>query len=71
MVASNVVYDIKAACEAQDKMCDERKLPHFAPLSGTCFYCGKNIYADGGISVKEASTRLITGCPYCGRSYCE
>lgn len=43
----------------------------FAPSSGRCYRCKKQIYADGGISVEEASTRFITGCPYCHFSYVE
>ena len=41
----------------------------FAPSDGRCYCCGKQIYADGGISVEEASTELTTGCPFCHRSF--
>lgn len=29
---------------AQRKHCEEKQLPHFAPRSGNCFRCKKNIY---------------------------
>lgn len=54
---------------AQQKYAKEKKLPLFAPLSGKCWSCGRNIY--NAISLEEASTRLITGCPYCHRTYCD
>ena len=64
-------YNSELAHKAQCDLCDRRKLPHFAPLDGICFYCGGNIYTDGGVSVEEAGKRLITSCPLCRRSYCE
>lgn len=54
---------------AQKKYCDEHKLPMFAPASGYCFNCGAYIYE--AITLKEAGSRLITGCPYCRMSYCD
>lgn len=65
------MYNIEEACKAQDDYCEKHELPHFAPWNGSCFYCGKNIYQDGGVSVQEAKTKLITGCPWCRMSYCE
>lgn len=73
-------FDIKKACEAQAKLCREEEYPHFAPFSGTCWDCNRNIYTkiynerwntNSGISVEKASTSLITGCPHCHRSYCD
>lgn len=62
-------YNQTKANIEQERYCDEHKFPHFAPRTGTCWCCGKNIYAEGGISVEEAGLRLITGCPFCHRSY--
>lgn len=64
-------YNVKEACEAQDKYVNEIKAPHFAPFDGVCWSCGRNIYWENGYSVEEASKRLITGCPFCSRSYCD
>lgn len=72
-------YNIKKACDAQYAYCEAQELPHFAPPDGFCYYCGKNIYSPWrrqngrayGISVEEASERLITNCPHCARSFCE
>ncbi len=57
----------------------------FAPKDGRCFCCKQQIYsADGqaslggrrptgrkveGISVEQARKSLVTGCPFCHRSY--
>lgn len=63
-------YDINKAVEAQKKFCEENELPNFAG-NGVCFSCGRNVYDDGGYSVEYASERLVTGCPYCLRSFCD
>lgn len=41
----------------------------FAPSTGICYRCRKQIYSEGGISVKEAGTDLTTGCPFCHASF--
>lgn len=56
----------------------------FAPNHGHCFWCHQQIYsAEGqvflggrptgreveGISVEQARKSLVTGCPFCHRSY--
>ena len=73
------MYDIQKSCEAQEQYCYEHDVPHFAPVSGLCFHCGRNIYelhqwADGhqsGITFEGAQTGHITGCPHCNFSFCE
>lgn len=55
--------------EAQSKLCKDKKFPHFAPHDGKCYRCGKQIYDK--ITLERASSDLITGCPQCGRSYCD
>jgi predicted nucleic acid-binding Zn-ribbon protein len=42
--------------------------PAFAPSDGICWACHRQIY--DRISLETASTELITGCPFCNRSYC-
>lgn len=61
------IKKIMGKIEAQKKMCKEEKVPLFAPPDGLCFNCGKQIY--NLISMEEASSELITHCPYCGRAY--
>lgn len=79
-------YDSEKANKAQIKYCAEKGLPHFAPKRH-CHWCGRDIYqliehternwdgscytAISGISVEEASTTLVTGCPHCHRSFCD
>jgi len=74
----NQTFDSVKACEAQAKLCKENNFPHFAPLSGVCYKCGRNIYRQienagykSGHSIEKASSELITGCPHCHISYCE
>lgn len=70
------MYDIDKARKAQREYCDKNHLPHFAPYDGCCFRCGRNIYSPVkypkytvGITVEEAGSTLITGCPFCSASY--
>lgn len=80
----NTDYDIELAKKAQKEYCQNTKSPHFAPGSGNCWSCKKNIYTrieykgrDGiktyvsGITVESAGNSLVTGCPHCNRSYCD
>jgi hypothetical protein len=72
-------YNTIEAVKAQHAYCDEIEAPYFAPSDGRCYHCGANIYRapnpehniTPGISVKEASTRLVTGCPFCHYSFVE
>lgn len=65
------IFDIPAAVDAQKEYCEKNNYPHFAPSNGICWCCGKNIYSVDGISVERAANNLITGCPFCHRSYCD
>lgn len=67
------------AAKAQSDYCDRQECPMFAPRDGICYRCGRNIFlptngshgAVFGITVEQAGTRLITGCPHCNYSYVE
>ena len=66
------------ARKAQADLCKTKQYPHFAPTSGICYNCKKNIYEQidrgtykTGISVESATSSLITGCPHCNRTYCD
>lgn len=80
---TGATYDPIEAAKAQERYCDEHEIPIFAPRNGWCASCGRNIYEPYkvhsfgeksmrvfGISVKEAGSRLITGCPHCNRTFC-
>lgn len=56
---------IEEAKKAQERLCGEKQLPLFAPYSGVCWSCGRQIYEE------LDGTSHVTGCPYCHRSYCE
>ncbi|MEG0471300.1 MAG: hypothetical protein RR588_03100 [Solibacillus sp.] len=74
-------FNVLESTKAQAEYCTENKAPHFAPKSGVCWNCNKNIYQEhpnkynpnimSGISVEEAKKQLVTGCPHCNRSYCD
>lgn len=71
-------FDIEASKAAQKKLQQEKGWPDFAPASGICYDCKRQIYAEletgygkTGISLERASSELITGCPHCHHSYCE
>jgi hypothetical protein len=62
-------YDVEKAIEGQKLYWAATGAPQFAPSNGICFSCKEQIY--NRISVKEATTKLVTGCPYCNRSWCD
>ena len=73
------MFDTSKAIQAQEKLCEEKGYPHFAPRDGRCWSCRRNIYEEyerpsgykTGVQVEKASTELITGCPHCNRTYCD
>ena len=54
--------------QAQEEYCERKNVSFFAPKD-YCYACRKNIWKK--ITIEEASTELITGCPYCAYSYCD
>jgi hypothetical protein len=77
-------YNIDKSVNAQKEYVKETQSPHFAPTSGRCWSCSKNIYKEyshinlytqseysTGIDVEQAGRALVTGCPHCNRSYCD
>jgi hypothetical protein len=40
--------EISTCKAAQSNYCAKKRLPHFAPASGNCYRCGKNIYQNMG-----------------------
>lgn len=53
----------------QEEYCKKKQIPFFAPKTESSWCCGRNIWAK--ISKDKASSDLVTGCPYCCRSYVE
>lgn len=50
------MFDSYKASEAQEKYCEEKKAPHFAPNKNVqfkCYRCGQNIFASVGHPVVE------------------
>jgi hypothetical protein len=71
-------YNVQESIAAQRKFCEQEGYPHFAPRSGVCYRCRRNIYElsnhrgfETGIDVESAAKELVTGCPHCNRSYCD
>lgn len=61
---------IKQAAKMQSVWCKSHSVTRFAPDSGICFVCGRQIYDTPEMQAK-AGKQLITGCPHCSWSYCE
>lgn len=59
--------NIQKKIKAQEGYCKDNKVPFFAPKTGKCFKCHKQIFEK--ITLEEASNELITGCPFCNYSY--
>jgi len=47
--------DIKSCREAQSRYCKETQAPHFAPGSGQCWTCHRNIYQNHGWNIEGES----------------
>jgi len=78
METTKQTFDISEAIKAQRKYLNKKQFPHFAPTSGGCFNCRKNIYHQitnngrtTGFSVETAGSTHVTYCPHCNRSYCD
>ena len=69
LIHNKSVSTIPIKIMAQKEYCKETGAPHFAPASGMCWSCNRQIYNE--IDVVRAANSLITGCPYCHRSYCD
>ena len=59
-------YSRSEKIAAQSKHAREVNAPMFAPKE-RCWSCGGDLWAR--ITYEKASTRLITGCPLCNRSF--
>ena len=68
-----MTYNIPEAIKAQEQFCDKNEYPCFAPDNGIYSENGRTRYGrkTHGISVESAGNYLITGCPFCSRSYCD
>ncbi len=53
--------------KAQKEYCERTKTPFFAPTNGICWRCGRQIFTE--INLERAGNSLVTGCPFCHRSY--
>ncbi len=51
--------------QEQADYCKRTGSPHFAPSTGLCWSCGKDITDDSW------KNTLITGCKFCNRSFCD
>ena len=51
-------YDITKAAAAQAKYCRETSFPYFAPSTGSCFKCKRNIYERVGWRNEYSPNRI-------------
>ncbi|WP_027633352.1 hypothetical protein [Clostridium hydrogeniformans] len=74
-IKEKTIEEIRNCMRIQKELCEEKGYPNFAPSSGTCWKCNRNIYQSYQIrerkSIGETGERLVTGCPHCFRSYCD
>ncbi len=61
--------EVKEKIKLQAEYQKRTHSPDFAPSDGVCWSCNRQIYEV--LSKEYVSTRLITGCPLCHRSYCD
>jgi len=53
---------------AQKNLCKEKKSPMFMPSDGICWKCNGDITT---VWAERMKREVITGCPFCCRSYCD
>lgn len=64
----DALFEHREACyKAQLAFCEAQKVPFFVPPSGVCYACRQNVYDRHTIG--GAGTHLITGCPFCHKSF--
>lgn len=68
MMTSSVQAWREELVKAQEEHANKTNAPLFMPMKGFCWECSGDIAIAKGESMR---TELITGCPYCCRSYCE
>lgn len=59
--------EINEKINAQKEYLRENKIPQFAPPDGICYWCHQQIYEK--ITLEKASSKSITGCPFCLYSF--
>jgi len=60
--------ELEARIAAQEKFCEDNDYQRFAPKRGICYHCKQQIYDK--ISLEQAGSDYITGCPFCHWSFC-
>lgn len=63
--------EVQMYVTAQEAFCQKVRAPMFAPKSGVCPYCAREIFGGEGYAMSYAGRQLITGCPFCSRSFCD
>lgn len=58
---ANQMYNSILAVQKQKELCKEKGYPHFAPKSGRCWRCNRNIYEPVEHERKNWKTGEITG----------
>lgn len=85
MEKENILLVVKSNQQLQEckdnqvKLWEEKKLPDFAPRSGKCYKCNRDIYQNyiigthwsPRLSNGHDGKELVTGCPHCHRSFCD
>jgi hypothetical protein len=62
-------FKTKNKIEAQRRYCENKQQIMFLPEDAKCYKCGKNVVEH--LSFATCAIKLITGCQYCGNSFCE
>lgn len=53
------MFDVAKAREAQEKYCKNTDAPHFAPETGRCWKCNRNIYEQYGWKVEQGRASSV------------
>lgn len=62
------IFNRDESIKAQRDYCERKNKPYFIPWGARCV-CGFEIFGEKGYTVEQAGKQLITGCPWCHRSF--
>jgi uncharacterized Zn-finger protein len=66
-MVKTMVEIIQEKITAQKKYCETHQVPMFVHPRGLCWNCNRQVFEQ--ITIEKAGSELVTGCPFCHRSF--
>ena len=61
--------EVEIKIASQKVYCESKGCWGYSPTDGVCGFCGRQIYER--ITLERAESEMVTGCPFCNRSFVE